>query len=303
MRNILVGGAWPYANGSLHLGHVAGLLPGDVIARYHRAIGDKVYFVSGSDCHGTPVAIRAKSENKSPQEVSDYYHDEFKDCFERLGFSYDVYTKTSSEEHKNFVTQFHKKLYKSNYVYEKEAPQAYCDCCDTFLADRFVTGKCPECGKDTRGDQCDFCGTVLEPEGLIEPVCVTCGNRISFKNATHLYIAISKLEEQIKEFVNTHPNWRKNAISFSNRYINEGLKDRALTRDLEWGIDVPKEGFEDKKIYIWAENVLGYLSASKIAADQNGDEYKKIWGADAKHFMFTEKTIFRSIQLFYQHCL
>lgn len=284
MRNILVGGAWPYANGSLHLGHIAGLLPGDVIARYHRAIGDNVYFVSGSDCHGTPVAIRAKHENKSPQEVSDYYHEEFKNCFEQLGFSYDVYTKTSSEEHKNFVRQFHKKLYKSNYVYEKEAPQAYCDCCNTFLADRFVTGKCPECGNDTRGDQCDFCGTVLEPEGLIEPVCAVCGNRISFKSATHLYIAISKLEKQLKELVNKHPNWRKNAISFTNRYINEGLKDRALTRDLNWGIDVPKEGFEDKKIYIWAENVLGYLSASQIAAEQNGDEYEKIWGVNAKHY-------------------
>lgn len=284
MRNIFVGGAWPYANGSLHLGHIAGLLPGDVIARYHRAIGDKVYFVSGSDCHGTPVAIRAKHENKSPQEVSDYYHEEFRDCFERLGFSYDVYTKTSTEEHKNFVRQFHEKLYKSNYVYEKEAPQAYCDCCNTFLADRFVTGKCPKCGNDTRGDQCDFCGTVLEPEGLVEPVCVVCGNRISFKNATHLYIAISKMEDQLKTLVNNHPNWRKNAISFTNRYINEGLKDRALTRDLDWGIDVPKEGFEDKKIYIWAENVLGYLSASQIAAEQNCEDYEEIWGVNAKHY-------------------
>lgn len=284
MKNILIGGAWPYANGSLHLGHVAGLLPGDVIARYHRAIGNEVYFVSGSDCHGTPVAIRAKNENKSPQEVSDYYHEEFKDCFKRLGFSYDVYTKTSSEEHKNFVKEFHKKLYKGNYVYEKEAPQAYCDCCNTFLADRFVTGKCPECGENTRGDQCDSCGAVLEPEGLVEPVCVVCGNRISFKSANHLYIAISKLEKQIKELVYLHPNWRKNAISFTKRYINEGLKDRALTRDLDWGIDVPKEGFEDKKIYIWAENVLGYLSASQIAAKQNGGEFEKIWGVNAKHY-------------------
>jgi methionyl-tRNA synthetase len=284
MRHILVGGAWPYANGSLHLGHIAGLLPGDVIARYHRAIGDKVYFVSGSDCHGTPVAIRAKSENKLPQEVSDFYHEEFKNCFEGLGFSYDVYTKTSSKEHKNFVTQFHKKLYESDYVYEKEAPQAYCDCCKTFLADRFVTGKCPECGNDTRGDQCDYCGTVLEPEGLIEPACASCGSRITFKDATHLYIAISRLEEPLKELVNSNPNWRKNAIAFSNRYINEGLKDRALTRDLDWGINVPKEGYEEKKIYIWAENVLGYLSASLVEAEQNGGDYNELWRENAKHY-------------------
>ena len=127
MRKILIGGAWPYANGSLHIGHIAGLLPGDVLARYHRLAGDEVYFVSGSDCHGTPVAIRAKKDGKSPQEVSDYYHEEFKSCFERLGFSYDVYTKTSSREHQEFVRAFHRKLYKSAYVYEKITPQAYCD--------------------------------------------------------------------------------------------------------------------------------------------------------------------------------
>lgn len=284
MRNILVGGAWPYANGSLHIGHIAGLLPGDVIARYHRAIGDNVYFVSGSDCHGTPVAIRAKHEHKLPQEVSDFYHEEFRTCFERLGFSYDIYTKTSSKEHKEFVRQFHKKLYESNYVYEKEAPQAYCNRCNTFLADRFVTGKCPECGKDTRGDQCDFCGTVLESESLLEPVCAVCGNHVSFKEAAHLYIAISKMEEPLKELVDNHPNWRKNAISFTNRYINEGLKDRALTRDLDWGIDVPKQGFEDKKIYIWAENVLGYISASQLAVGMRNEELTKIWGVNSKHY-------------------
>ena len=158
MRQILIGGAWPYANGSLHIGHIAGLLPGDVLARYHRAIGDKVYFVSGSDCHGTPVAIRAKQENKTPQEVSDFYHREFTECFERLGFSYDAYIKTSANEHEDFVKDFHRKLYESPFVYEKEVPQAYCESCKTFLADRFVLGKCPKCGSDTRGDQCDSCG-------------------------------------------------------------------------------------------------------------------------------------------------
>lgn len=284
MRNILVGGAWPYANGSLHIGHIAGLLPGDVLARYHRAVGDNVYFVSGSDCHGTPVAIRAKKEKKTPQEISDFYHEEFKECFQKLGFSYDVYTKTSSEEHKSFVREFHKKLYESSYVYEKEAPQAYCKKCNTFLADRFVSGKCPRCGKDTRGDQCDDCGAVLEPENLIEPVCAICGEAISFKNSRHLYIAISDLEKQLKKLVEEHPGWRKNAIAFTNRYISEGLRDRALTRDLDWGISVPKEGYENKTIYIWAENVLGYLSASKVAADIRKDDFEALWGENAKHY-------------------
>ena len=284
MRQILIGGAWPYANGSLHIGHIAGLLPGDVLARYHRAIGDKVYFVSGSDCHGTPVAIRAKQENKTPQEVSDFYHREFAECFERLGFSYDVYTKTSANEHKDFVRDFHRKLYESPYVYEKEVPQAYCESCNSFLADRFVLGKCPKCGSDTRGDQCDSCGTVLEPETLIEPKCAVCGKKIGFKNSTHLYIAISKLQSELETLVENHPEWRKNAIAFTNRYINDGLRDRALTRDLEWGISVPKEGYENKTIYIWAENVLGYLSASRVAAGENANDFYELWGKDAKHY-------------------
>lgn len=284
MRNILIGGAWPYANGSLHIGHIAALLPGDVLARYHRAIGDHVYFVSGSDCHGTPVALRAKQEKKSPQEISDLYHKEFVDCFNRLGFSYDVYTKTSSDEHKNFVREFHKKMYDGSYVYEKEVPQAYCENCDIFLADRFVLGKCPKCGKDTRGDQCDACGTVLEPGDLAEPICAVCGKPLSFKNSKHLYIAITKLQDELRALVDHHPEWRKNAIAFTTKYIEDGLRDRALTRDLEWGIKVPKDGYENKTIYIWAENVLGYLSASKAAAELRGADFQELWGKEAKHY-------------------
>ncbi len=284
MRNILIGGAWPYANGSLHIGHIAGLLPGDVLARYHRAVGDNVYFVSGSDCHGTPVAIRAKQENKTPQEISDFYHKEFSECFDKLGFSYDVYTKTSSDGHKNFVREFHRKLYSSPYVYEKEVPQAYCENCNAFLADRFVLGKCPKCGKDTRGDQCDACGTVLEPETMAEPVCAVCKKPVHFKNSKHLFIAVTKLQAELEALISCHPEWRKNAVSFTNRYISDGLRDRALTRDLEWGIQVPKEGYENKTIYIWAENVLGYLSASKMAADARGADFHELWGKEARHY-------------------
>jgi methionyl-tRNA synthetase len=284
MKNILIGGAWPYANGSLHMGHIAALLPGDIIARFHRALGDSVYYVSGSDCHGTPVTIRAKQEDKSPEEVSDFYHDEFLQCFQKLGFSYDCYTKTSSVEHKDFVRSFHKKLYESQYVYEKETEQAYCECCDTFLADRFVIGKCPDCGHDTRGDQCDSCGAILEQDNMIQPICAVCKNAISFRMTKHLYIAISKLDEKLKKFIDAHPHWRKNARIFSNRYIKEGLRDRSLTRDLSWGIDIPKDDYSNKKIYIWAENVLGYLSASKIVADKRGADYQALWGDDALHY-------------------
>lgn len=283
-KNILIGGAWPYANGSLHIGHIAALLPADVIARYHRAKGDHVVFVSGSDCHGTPVAIRAKQEGKTPEEISNFYHEEFTECFEKLGFSYNLYTKTSDERHKEFVKRFHKKLYESPYVYEKEVPQAYCETCRTFLADRFVTGKCPDCGEETRGDQCDACGSVLEPEQLVEPVCAICKKEITFQTTKHLYIAISKLEKELKEFVESHPEWRKNAIAFSERYINEGLRDRALTRDLEWGIEVPKAGYEDKKIYIWAENVLGYLSAAHRVESENGTDREIYKDKESVHY-------------------
>ena len=281
---ILIGSAWPYANGSLHIGHLAGLLSADVIARYYRIKGDDVYYVSGSDCYGTPVAIRAKQENKSPQEISDYYHAEFCECFGKLGFSYDEYGKTSSEEHKAFVRDFHKTMYGREYIYEKEAPQAYCERCGVTLADRFVVGECPDCGERARGDQCDICGVVLDPENLVNPQCSVCGTTPVFRPTKHLFVAISKLEKELTEYIDARPHWRKNAVAFSRRYIDEGLRDRAVTRDLDWGIDVPKEGYEDKKIYIWAENVLGYLSMSKAVAERRGEDYGELWGEDSRHY-------------------
>lgn len=283
-KKVLIGGAWPYANGSLHIGHIAGLLPGDVLARYYRAAGDDVYYVLGSDCHGTPVCIRAKQEGKTPQQVSDAYHEEFTECFRKLGFSYDVYGKTSQPEHKEFVQKFHKKLYESEYVYEKEELQAYCETCHQFLPDRFVVGICPVCGSASRGDQCDVCGTVLDTIQLKEPTCSICHGTPVWKKTTHLYLSLTKLRPQLKSLVDTHPEWRKNAIAFTNRYLDEGLCDRALTRDLDWGIDVPKDGYEGKKIYIWAENVLGYLSMSKIAAKKRNTSFEELWGPDALHY-------------------
>ncbi len=284
-RNILIGGAWPYANGSLHIGRVSALIPGDILARYHRAIGDRVFYVSGSDCHGTPVAIRARQEGKTPGEISDHYHEEFKECFDRLGFTYDLYGKTSSEEHKNFVKEFHKTMYDGRYIYEKNVPQAYCSTCKSFLADRFVEGICPECRQEARGDQCDACGKLLEPELLENPRCSVCGTTPEFRESRHLYIALSWLEEEINAYIGSHPGWRKNALAFSKKYINEGLRDRAVTRDLDWGIDVPNPDFENKKIYIWAENVLGYLSGSYQTALKRGDDFNELWfGNNTKHY-------------------
>lgn len=284
MKNILIGGAWPYANGSLHIGHIAGLLPGDILARYWRQKGENVFYVSGSDCHGTPITIRAKQESKTPEEISEHYHREFCEVFEKLGFSYDLYTKTSDEQHICFVRDFHAKLYQSPYIEERIVKQAYCPTCQKVLTDRLVVGICPKCSAPTRGDQCDTCGEVLEAESIKEPRCTECGNPLTFHTTTQLYIEIPKLERELTAFFAEHPKWRKNAIAFTKRYIDEGLRERAITRDLEWGIDVPKAGYEGKKIYIWAENVLGYLSASSKVCRLRGTDFKELWGENARHY-------------------
>lgn len=284
--NILIGGAWVYANGSLHIGHIASLLPGDVIARYYRLNGDNVCYVSGSDCHGTPITIKAKQENKSPEEISEKYHREFVDCYNYLGFSYDYYGKTSSKEHKDFVTKFHENLYCKGSIYEKEEPQAFCETCKKFLPDRLVTGICPKCGNKARGDQCDFCSYVFQPEELIDIKCSECGNKPIFITSKQLYLPITNYEKELKQLVDSNIGWRKNAILFTNKYINEGLRDRAITRDLDWGIDVPKEGYENKKIYIWAENVLGYLSSCYIDCKSKGVPFEEYYydNENLKHY-------------------
>lgn len=284
MKKVLVGGAWPYANGSLHIGHIAGLLPGDVLARYWRAKGAQVVYVSGSDCYGTPITVRAKKEGKSPKEISDYYHEEFSEVFEKLGFSYDLYTKTSDEHHIEFVKEFHKKLYGSSYIEERTIKQAYCPCCRKVLTDRLILGTCPKCGAPTRGDQCDACGEILEAETILDARCADCNTTCTFVESTQLFLLVSRLKNELVDLLEAHPNWRKNAIAFTKRYIDEGLRDRAITRDLDWGIDVPLDGYECKKIYIWAENVLGYLSASKRVCDEKELSFEELFGDDALHY-------------------
>ncbi len=284
MNSIIIGGAWPYANGSLHIGHIAALLPGDVLARYFRQKGERVFYVSGSDCHGTPITIRAKQENKTPREISEFYHNEFCDVFRKLGFSYDLYTKTTDERHKAFVTDFHKKLYESEYIEERTVSQAYCPSCQQVLTDRLVVGICPACGKSARGDQCDACGEIFDADSLIDAKCSECETPVVFNETTQIFLLISKLKDEITEFLSSHPYWRKNAVAFTKRYIDEGLRDRAITRDLDWGIDVPKEGYQDKKIYIWAENVLGYLSAASVLCEENNLDFKDVYGDNSRHY-------------------
>ena len=281
---VFIGGAWPYANGSLHLGHAAALLPGDILARYFRLKGDKVLYVSGSDCHGTPISIRANQEGLSPRSIADKYHDEFKDCFNRLGFSYDLYSRTDQEFHHKVVQEIFIELYKKGIIYSKTVEQTYCEHCKQFLPDRYVEGICPHCGNIARGDQCDFCSSILDPLDLKNKKCKLCGSEPVFKDTEHLFLDLPRFQKDLEKYLETSEGWRENAVALTKRYLNEGLQERAVTRDLNWGVDVPIEGFEDKKVYVWIEAVSGYLSASKQWAKDQGKEWKEFWDKDVKAY-------------------
>lgn len=271
---ILIGGAWPYANYKLHLGHVAGLIGGDLLARYHRAKGDDVLYVSGSDCHGTPITERAKIEKTSPEEISEKYHQNFVQTFNALSFSYDLYTKTHTPYHFEKVKEIVKKIYDNGYIYEKVEPQAFCEKCNKFMADRELELICPNCGNITKGDTCE-CGYSPTEEDLLNSTCRECGSKVVKKDNKNLYIALSKLQPEIQELVDKNEsNWRPNAQNETNKYLKEGLRDRAITRDLEWGIDIPVEGYDNKKLYVWIDAVLGYVTATMKICEERGLNYE-----------------------------
>ena len=277
MRYILIGGAWPYANSSLHLGHIAALLSGDILARYHRQIGDKVIYVSGTDCHGTPITERAKKEGIEPKEIAEKYHKEFTEVFNKMEFSYSLYTKTEDEYHKEKVKEIFRKIYDNGYIYEKIDEDNYCEHCQKFVADRELKLICPNCGNETKGDQCD-CGYVPTKEDLKNAVCIDCGNKTTTKPNKNLYVALSKLQPQIEEYVKQNESaWRKNAQNETHKYLKEGLKDRAVTRNLNWGVEIPVEGFEDKRMYVWIDAVLGYVTAAMKYCEENGLDWEDWW--------------------------
>ncbi len=272
-RNILIGGAWPYANNSLHIGHLAALLPADIIARYHRLKGDNVIYVSGTDSHGTPITERAKKERRNPNEIAEFYHNEFTKNFKDLDFSYDLYTATYTDYHKEKVKEYFKQIMNNGYIFEQEEMQDYCEKCDTYLSDRELKGVCPHCGGTVKGDQCDDCLTSLESSEVLEKYCNNCNSKTILKPNKHLYFKLPEFYDKLRNFIDKNStNWRKNAINESNKYLEMGLPNRAATRQLSWGVEVPKEGYEDKRIYVWIEAVLGYLTAANKVADiQNID--------------------------------
>jgi len=278
MKKVLVGLSWVYANGRLHIGHVASSLPADAISRFHRLIGNDVSFITGSDCYGTPILVAAKQEGISPRELALKYHEHHKADFASLEFSFDNYTLTLSDHHNNFAQEFHAQMYNGEFIYAKTTKQLYCAACEQYLPDRYVEGVCPFCRESAKGDSCDSCSKVLEPEDLLDPVCKLCTATPVPKDTRQLYLALSKLQPAIQKYFDERKdNWPNNASGITGRYLNEGLQDRAITRNIEWGVDLPKvptkfqltpSDLEVKRIYIWAENVLGYLSATAEVKNQ-----------------------------------
>jgi len=285
--SIFIGGAWAYANGSLHLGHISSLLPGDILARYYRLKGEKVLYVSGSDCNGTPITIRAKQEGVSPKVIAERYHKEFAECFSKLGFSYDIYTRTDSAHHEKIVQEIFLELLKKGLIYKKEIEQTYCEHDRQFLPDRYVEGICPHCGANSRGDQCDVCSSVLEPLELLDRKCKICGNPPTTRKTEHFYFSLSSFQTILEHYTDEAEKknlWRDNAISLTKRYLREGLQDRAVSRDLPIGVSVPVAGYEDKKIYVWIEAVSGYYTASKLWAKETNQEDASFWNSSTTSY-------------------
>ena len=300
-EKILVGVAWPYANGPLHMGHIAGAyLPADIFARYHRIRGNDVLMVSGSDQHGTPITLKAEEEKTTPAEVAGKYHALFVRTWEKLGISFDLYTTTGTANHAAVTHDIFLTLIKKGYVYRASTSQPFCPKCERFLPDRYVEGICFYCGfANARGDQCDQCGKPLNASELKSPRCQTCGTTPEFRLTEHFFLKLSAFSDQLEEWIKKQTHWRQNVLNFSLGYLAEGLKDRAITRDIDWGVSIPVPGFENKRIYVWFEAVIGYLSASKEWAAKSGDpdKWRLFWQGNAKSYYFIGKDniVFHSI--------
>ncbi len=292
-ERIFIGVAWPYANGPLHLGHVAGAyLPADIFARYHRAKGNQVLMVSGSDQHGTPITIKAEQEGKPPREIAAQYHQRFLDSWRKLGISFDLFTSTETANHARVAQDIFLTLLNRGYIYKATVSQAYCPHCQRFLPDRYVEGTCPHCNySGARGDQCDQCGQPLNPIELIGPHCRICGTAPVFKDSEHFFLKLTAFSDRLLSWVKQQTHWRPNVLNFTLRYLEGGLKDRAITRDIEWGIPLPLEGFQGKCLYVWFEAVIGYLSATKEWAKSSGDEekWRTFWQGEVKSYYFIGK--------------
>jgi methionyl-tRNA synthetase len=282
---ILVASAWPYVNNLPHLGTILHFLSADVVARYYRLKGEDVVMVSGSDEHGTPTEVEAVRQGIQPKQLTDKNHAKIVELLKKWGFSFNNYTRTENPVHKEFVQEHLMKIYNNGYIFTQETEMLFCEKCNRFLPDRYVEGKCPYCGYErARGDQCEDCGRLLETTLLLEPYCAICNGKPVIKRTTHWYFDLPKLSEQLGKYVENNKQLPGNARNFSLNLIKEGLKPRAVTRDVSWGIQAPFPGAEDKRIYVWIEAVLGYVSAT-IEHFRNINEPEK-W----KEYWFDKKT-------------
>ncbi len=283
-KKVLVSIAWPYANGDMHIGHLAGAyLPADIFARYHRLSGNDVLVVSGSDSHGTPITVRADQDGVSPREVFERYHQRFLETQRDIGISYDLFTHTDTPNHHRVSQDMFLGLLRNGYLFKEKQQQYYSEVSQQFLPDRYVEGTCPYCDyPDARGDQCDNCGRLLDALELKNPRSKIDGATPVIRETEHFFLDLEKLEPRVLEYLESgKEDWRPNVLKFSLNYVKGGLKGRPITRDIEWGIPVPLEGYPGKRLYVWFEAVIGYLSASIEWSTLTGDpDAWKAWWYD-----------------------
>ncbi|MSQ35778.1 MAG: methionine--tRNA ligase [Dehalococcoidia bacterium] len=293
-QTILVCVAWPYANTPLHAGQIAGAyLPADIFARYHRIRGNRVLMVSGSDAHGTPITVRAEAEGTTPQAVFERNHASFVDTFARFGISFDLFTSTATANHARVAQDMFTRLLEAGHLYTDEQTLLFDAKVGRFLPDRYVEGVCPRCAYDgARGDQCDNCGSTLDALELLQPRSKLSDATPEPRASQHFFLRLSAFNEQLRAWVEAQSHWRPAVRNFTLGLLREGLHDRAITRDLNWGVPVPVPGFEGKRIYVWFEAVIGYLSASMEWAERAGDPdaWRAFWEApDARAYYFQGK--------------
>lgn len=316
-QNIFIGVAWPYVNGELHVGHLAGyLIPADIYARFHRYIGNNVLMVSGSDCHGTPITVEAEKKHLTPKEVVDLYHPKHKKLFDFYNLSFDIYTKTTTTNHKRVVQDVFIRLFKNGYIYKDISYQYFSAKENRFLPDRYVEGICPHCKfPNARGDQCDKCGKVLEEGELIKPRSRLTGHRAELKETEHYYFDLLKLEPFLRKYITrSGPSWREWVYKETLGWLKKGLRSRCITRDINWGVKIPIKflppelrikNTKNKRIYVWFEAVVGYLSAS-IEWAKGTDKWHDFWypKEPTSHYYFMGKdnlifhTLFWPAQLY-----
>lgn len=297
-KRYLVTSALPYANGPVHIGHLAGVyVPADIYVRYLRMCGKEVFFVGGSDEHGVPITIKARKQGCSPQDIVDKYHKLIKESFEELGISFDVYSRTSSKIHHKTSSEFFEKLYKEGKFIEKESEQYYDEQAHQFLADRYIVGTCPKCGAEgAYGDQCEKCGCTLSPDELINPHSALSGNAPIKKKTKHWYLPLDQYEPWLREWIlEGHKEWKTNVYGQCKSWLDGGLLPRAVSRDLDWGVPVPVEGAEGKVLYVWFDAPIGYISNT---IEARPDDWEKWWKSeDTKmvHFIGKDNIVFHCI--------